>query len=1377
MNYSTIQFAREELSKYENDYQEKAEEILDKVSAVRFSGSEIVLYEEKERLIEKYRAILRKLGEEKETILRQIEKKVMFVTPLRQKDVKQGYCYFCDISIAAGFPYKLKFEEQKTLEIEVTEGAVFCSQECLLGYCREYKNREKLCQEEEKRNKEKIENDRKKLTEIQERITELTEKINSLERKERELELVPENNPVGKEEVGFFRRLGQKIGLVKKPNPLSKIERVRKLKGEVRVELEKTGEEFQKCLIILSLDEQKEQERKKLEENVFLKKEKIASKKELKTDEENDICQKLTENNYLAKIHKEEKSKNITVEIKYAKEGSRIHQIKKISKPSQHIHVRATEIKKNCRQRGLYLISTSQGLLTQREALEKKQGKTLQEYLNWKYPTREEREQVKEVDIDKINESNDLTKRLDGGEVDLSEYVNLEKISINGKYYLDSPLTKLTLGEKPKLTRIYCRENKITSIDMPNCPNLTELDCFNNQLTTLDLSDHLKEGKRNYFYGSLKSFQNLTKLESICIEATDVNEGLEYLPLSLAELTKGGDYKKIECLEKNIAIGNKILEQEYQPKETKEQGTQTDLNNLELEQQKTIQELEEKVKELMIEKNRTSEKLIIPPEIKITQEERKLLTASPNTSLAGTYNSLITNMIKGVAEGFQKTLEVKGVGYKVALKNNQLEFNLGKSHLSYVNIPDDLKVAVEGNKIIIKGLDKQKVNRFAANDIRPLRQPSIYKKSKGIYYLGEEETIKLRASKSLSKNESNRYLRVQAIDDKIGHTLIYSSTEELTEKNNYSRKNKDYAQKLAEMFADKLKKENKEKIVFDRNGRPYHEEEKYYKNLASEQKNVLIKETNQPIGEVIKEIPIITDQEKKPTADNLDPKTNRKFRDKEKRSFSRYRFQKETLQTKRVVKVTKGGRRFSFTSLVLIKDEEKKGVAFARAGGKEVISALQKATRKAEKKLLNYFPTPSRTIPCDILVSYKATKLFLKPAPPGNGIKAGGILSKLFKYLEIKDVSIKIIGSRNKLNVIRAAFLALDKLTVSVGKKKKIVGRGIGSGRGKTCGRGQKGQHARKSGHVRPGFEGGQTPVFRRFPKRGFKTPQLSYQVVNLARLEKDEKIINGQTIDFSHDKHPTKILGEGKLTKQLTVKAAAFSHTAQAKITQVACLASLLGLGLYLAGRHKIPFPDQWLIKNIRFLDLGNMKRDYLVRTKIDLTKTEEFFNLFNVDYSQEVSQVIAEEKSAKLILVNYPHNEKQFTSLREELTKQDKNINNIILINIANYELILSIQNEYLICPLCEKIYSRQETVKEDEKFICPLDDKYQFSLAEITKFNEYIMNYYLENTKILISKFLAKSQSSATAIAQLSIQKKEEIFNGEIPKKLLKIINDIK
>jgi large subunit ribosomal protein L15 len=119
-------------------------------------------------------------------------------------------------------------------------------------------------------------------------------------------------------------------------------------------------------------------------------------------------------------------------------------------------------------------------------------------------------------------------------------------------------------------------------------------------------------------------------------------------------------------------------------------------------------------------------------------------------------------------------------------------------------------------------------------------------------------------------------------------------------------------------------------------------------------------------------------------------------------------------------------------------------------------------------------------------------------------------------------------------------------------KKKKIVGRGIGSGRGKTCGRGTKGQKARKSGHPRPGFEGGQTAVYRAFPKRGGgfkkKTPR---QVINLEKLEKDEKVANGQILDFTQGKLPVKVLGGGSLTKNLTIKAAVFSRQAQEKITQ----------------------------------------------------------------------------------------------------------------------------------------------------------------------------------------------------------------------------------
>jgi len=131
--------------------------------------------------------------------------------------------------------------------------------------------------------------------------------------------------------------------------------------------------------------------------------------------------------------------------------------------------------------------------------------------------------------------------------------------------------------------------------------------------------------------------------------------------------------------------------------------------------------------------------------------------------------------------------------------------------------------------------------------------------------------------------------------------------------------------------------------------------------------------------------------------------------------------------------------------------------------------------------------------------------------------------------------------------------MSTNNYLTTIVKKKKIVGRGIGSGRGKTSGRGQKGQGSRKSGNVRPGFEGGQTPVYRAFPKRGggFKKKKISYQIVNLEELEKDEKITAGQEVDLSQKKSPIKILGEGNFTKKLTIKAAAFSQQAQEKITQ----------------------------------------------------------------------------------------------------------------------------------------------------------------------------------------------------------------------------------
>ena len=121
--------------------------------------------------------------------------------------------------------------------------------------------------------------------------------------------------------------------------------------------------------------------------------------------------------------------------------------------------------------------------------------------------------------------------------------------------------------------------------------------------------------------------------------------------------------------------------------------------------------------------------------------------------------------------------------------------------------------------------------------------------------------------------------------------------------------------------------------------------------------------------------------------------------------------------------------------------------------------------------------------------------------------------------------------------------------------RKTRRGRGIGSGLGKTAGRGQKGQKARSGGGVRPGFEGGQMPLVRRLPKRGFKNPfRVEYEVVNVGQLNVFEP---GADVTVEALKRqrlvrrdlPVKILGEGDLDRALTVHAHKFSKQAQAKI------------------------------------------------------------------------------------------------------------------------------------------------------------------------------------------------------------------------------------
>ena len=116
-------------------------------------------------------------------------------------------------------------------------------------------------------------------------------------------------------------------------------------------------------------------------------------------------------------------------------------------------------------------------------------------------------------------------------------------------------------------------------------------------------------------------------------------------------------------------------------------------------------------------------------------------------------------------------------------------------------------------------------------------------------------------------------------------------------------------------------------------------------------------------------------------------------------------------------------------------------------------------------------------------------------------------------------------------------------------KERNRVGRGQGSGNGKTAGRGSKGQKARSGGGVRLGFEGGQTPLFRRIPKRGFQNiNRKEYAVVNLGTLNRFEAVLVEAGI-VKNEKDGIKVLANGKLERKLTVKANKFSQAAKEAI------------------------------------------------------------------------------------------------------------------------------------------------------------------------------------------------------------------------------------
>ena len=144
---------------------------------------------------------------------------------------------------------------------------------------------------------------------------------------------------------------------------------------------------------------------------------------------------------------------------------------------------------------------------------------------------------------------------------------------------------------------------------------------------------------------------------------------------------------------------------------------------------------------------------VLPAEMELTMEDGTLTVKRPNDlkrnkALHGLTRSLLNNMVVGVTDGYEKKLEVNGVGYRAAKQGKKLVLSLGYSHPVEMEDPEGVESVVEGqNVIIVKGIDKEKVGQFAA-EIRDKRRPEPYK-GKGIKYA--DETIRRKVGKTGKK--------------------------------------------------------------------------------------------------------------------------------------------------------------------------------------------------------------------------------------------------------------------------------------------------------------------------------------------------------------------------------------------------------------------------------------------------------------------------------------------------------------------------------------------------------------------------------------------------------------------------------------------------
>ncbi len=147
---------------------------------------------------------------------------------------------------------------------------------------------------------------------------------------------------------------------------------------------------------------------------------------------------------------------------------------------------------------------------------------------------------------------------------------------------------------------------------------------------------------------------------------------------------------------------------------------------------------------------------------------------------------------------------------------------------------------------------------------------------------------------------------------------------------------------------------------------------------------------------------------------------------KNKFNQTKHEFEQKLVDLSRVTRVTKGGKQLSFRVCIVLGDEQGR-VGYGIAKGKDVQIAISKAVTQAKKRLINV-KIDKGTLPHEVKIKFKAARVMMRPGKQGRGVIAGGVVRTVLELAGYKDAVAKIYGSKNKINNVKAAYLALSKL-------------------------------------------------------------------------------------------------------------------------------------------------------------------------------------------------------------------------------------------------------------------------------------------------------------------------------------------------------------